>query len=249
MDCVATNEERVEGRGSDTPARFHRVLSTGWGAYRHVAAVLGAFSMLVFFGELLDLGWRGILARLVGVWSEYVRPSVEWIFQCLTWPVEWAFDWNIDVPLLVRDYVAVGLLVISSGGRASRNVTDAALGSRTGSKLGKIGYVLALQILPPLKEWFIDREKGRYVIGPPMLWAIWVVLVPIAFIVGVLTWPAQMMQDAVHVIKPGGGKRLIEDDEVARMNEQMFSRRVALLSLLPFMYLVILVALNYLVLR
>jgi hypothetical protein len=89
-----------------------------WVAYQQVAGVMGAFALLVFLGEVFHLGWRGILNSLVGVWSEYIRPIVKWMADGIVWPFEWAFNWHIEIPLVVRDYFAVGLVFLFSLARA-----------------------------------------------------------------------------------------------------------------------------------
>jgi len=92
-----------------------------WGAYQQLAAVLGAFSMAVFVGEVFDLGWHGILAKLVGIWSEYVRPVAEWLLDWVVWPFNYFFDWHVEIPLVVRDYLSVGLILALSFLRTYRS--------------------------------------------------------------------------------------------------------------------------------
>src|SRR5262252_6877963 len=82
--------------------------------YRQAAAVLGAFSMAVFFGQLYNVRWRGILAHLVGLWSDYVRPVVRWLVDGAVAPLNHVFGLHIEVPLLVRDYLAAGAVLCLS---------------------------------------------------------------------------------------------------------------------------------------
>jgi hypothetical protein len=94
------------------------VAKLAWGVYRHLAAVLGAFSLAVFFGNLFHLGWRGVLADLVGLWDQYVRPPVKWLADGVTWSLAHFFHLHVELPLVVRDYFSVGLVFLLSLCRA-----------------------------------------------------------------------------------------------------------------------------------
>ncbi len=103
----------------------------GYIIYQHVAGVLGAFALIAFLGHFVHLDWRGALVVLVGVWDTVVRPAVKGIFDAtIVAFLKWAFDWHLDVPLIARDYLSVGLLVFLSelrstfvpGGQGPRSV-------------------------------------------------------------------------------------------------------------------------------
>jgi hypothetical protein len=101
------------------PSRRRRLIVLGVGAYHHVAGVLGALALAAFASQVFSLDWRGILASAIGVWDEYVRPVARWLADVIVWPVERLFGWNIDVPVTVRDYFSVGLVLFLSFMRAT----------------------------------------------------------------------------------------------------------------------------------
>ena len=131
------------------------VVRFGWAAYQHVAGIFGAFSMAVFAGEVFGLGWRGILNRLVGVWDQFLRPPVKWVVDAITWPFEWAFDWRVEVPLLIRDYLAVGLVYWLSSLR---------VGMRAGMNDGRIAE-LKLLLDPVALYRYEATEAGLAAVG------------------------------------------------------------------------------------
>src|SRR5688572_26929086 len=80
--------------------------------YQQVAAVFGAFGLAAIVGQVFRFEWRGIIAAAVAWWDSYVREPVggalDWIVAA---PLEWALGWNLPIPTLAKDYVAVGLVL------------------------------------------------------------------------------------------------------------------------------------------
>jgi hypothetical protein len=116
-------DSTVEDTGTRKPGRRRiRAVKLASGAYQQVASVLGAFSLFVFVSEVWHIGWRGLVGRLVGVWADYVRPAVKLITDAVVWPVEQMLHWDIEIPLVARDYFAVGLVLFLSFYRSVRSL-------------------------------------------------------------------------------------------------------------------------------
>lgn len=96
--------ERTERSSSTEPKSKSSVV---WLAYGQIAAMLGAFSTLVFLTHFFDVGLKGVVREAFEGWVHYVRPWVgyplERVINLL--PQEWRFP----IPTLVLDYVAVGI--------------------------------------------------------------------------------------------------------------------------------------------
>ncbi len=97
-----------------------RGIGLGYVIYQQVAGVLGAFALIAFLSHFWDIGWRGVLADLVGVWGQYVRPIIKTFFDVtIVAFLKWVFDWRIEVPLAVVDYFSVGFVMFLSYWRAT----------------------------------------------------------------------------------------------------------------------------------
>jgi hypothetical protein len=78
--------------------------------YQQIASVLGAFALIAFLENLVHIDWKEGLAYLVGVWDAFVRPAVKFAFDVtLVALAKWAFNWSVEVPVIVRDYASVGI--------------------------------------------------------------------------------------------------------------------------------------------
>lgn len=87
-----------------------------WRAYGQVAAMLGAFSLLVFLTHFYDFGLKGVVRDAFDVWTENVRPFVGH-------PIQWAVNllpeaWRFEVTPIVKDYFGVSLVTLGSMMRA-----------------------------------------------------------------------------------------------------------------------------------
>lgn len=98
-----------------------RGVSLGYVFYTQVAGVLGAFSLAGFAGHHFAMGWRGILLTAVGAWDSYIRPATNWFLDATVVALfNTLFHFRIDIPLLARDYLSVGLILCLSWVRATR---------------------------------------------------------------------------------------------------------------------------------
>jgi hypothetical protein len=87
-------------------------------AYQHISAMITALSLLAFIGHFIQLDWRGILGEVFSIWNTVVRPTVHLILVIfIVSPLSW-LGIHIEIPGVVRDYVAVGISTLLSGGRA-----------------------------------------------------------------------------------------------------------------------------------
>lgn len=86
-----------------------------WFVYSQAAAMLGAFSLLVFLSHFFDFGLKGIIADAMAVWNGSVRPMIgrplQWIVDLL--PASLRFH----LTDLQKDYCAVGLVAVFSAAR------------------------------------------------------------------------------------------------------------------------------------
>jgi hypothetical protein len=187
-----------------------RLLSLGAGAYQHVAGVLGAFALAAFASRVFALDWRGILADVVGVWDTYVRPVTKSVADAIVWPVERVFGWSIDVPVLVRDYVAVGLVLFLSFARATNLTGERALIVVRHREQRRLTL---LMLLSCLVAW-------------PIVALLMLLILPI--VIPLMT----RYVDEQGLPREGLGKR----------------RQAMVLTLLPLVYLGLLLAVNYLIL-
>ncbi|MFN9355662.1 MAG: hypothetical protein ACK6A4_02380 [Alphaproteobacteria bacterium] len=96
----------------ETRAQRGPGLSLFLGIYGQIAAVLGALSLIVFLGNVIDLGLKGVIREIVEWWVLNVRPIVglpiHWLVQQL--PETWRFE----VPDILKDYFAVGVVTVLS---------------------------------------------------------------------------------------------------------------------------------------
>jgi hypothetical protein len=52
-----------------------------------------------------------MIAYFVGYWDDYVRPAVKLALDTIVVaPLRWLFSWHFEVPLVVRDYLSVGVI-------------------------------------------------------------------------------------------------------------------------------------------
>jgi hypothetical protein len=145
----------------------------GWGLYQHVAAVLAAFGLAAIVDELFSIGWRGFVGTLIGYWGEYVRPPVKWaLSMAVSRPLEWIFGWHIEIPVLVIDYLSIGLICVLSTARMTRRWVER------------------------------RRDWARAFIRPPrdpwVLWATWPPILLVAWPFGLVVWLLGLLVAAVE---------------------------------------------------
>lgn len=97
---MATSDDAGESSGPK--------FSLFWGIYGQVAAVLGAFSLLVFTSHFIDVGLKGVIKDAFDWWVFNVRPLVGYPIQWLVQQLPEAL--RFEVPDIVKDYFAVGVV-------------------------------------------------------------------------------------------------------------------------------------------
>lgn len=86
-----------------------------WLMYAQIAAMLGAFSFVVFLRNYVDLGLRGVIEQAVDGWVRVVRLLVGLPLQAIADLLPEA--WRFHVPVVATDYLAVGILMVFSAVR------------------------------------------------------------------------------------------------------------------------------------
>jgi hypothetical protein len=115
------------------------LVRTAGGLYKHVAGVLGAFSLVALMGHAVDLDLRGWLSDAVAMWYVTIQPATEWVVNIvLVWPLEWLFGWQLEIPMLVTDYLSVGSVL-------SLSLWRAFLGRELGNGLAKPWWPITLE--------------------------------------------------------------------------------------------------------
>jgi len=131
-----------------------------WLAYGQIAAMLGAFSLLVFASHFFDLGLKGVVREAFEGWVEYVRPTVGI-------PLQWLVDklleaWHFVVPTVVKDYFAIGLVLALSFFRALITVDpDAFKRGDENVATGVFMYMTLLTVAWPIGALIIWRAFAR----------------------------------------------------------------------------------------
>jgi hypothetical protein len=98
-----------------------RVFRFGYLAYQQVAGVLGAFAFAALVGHFVHLHWQGIVAELIGSWNAYVRPAVSFAFDVtIVAAVKLLLHRTVEIPLILRDYLSVGFILLLSTLRSLR---------------------------------------------------------------------------------------------------------------------------------
>jgi hypothetical protein len=87
-----------------------------WLVYGQIAAMLAAFSLLVFLTHFLDVGLKGVVHNAFDVWTGTLRPTIghlaEWIVALLP-P-----DLRFHLSDFWKDYLSVGIVSTLSNFRA-----------------------------------------------------------------------------------------------------------------------------------
>lgn len=128
-------------------------LAIGYRIYQQIAAVLGAVALAAMLSRLSGVDWRSFVADLVGYWDEYARAVVGWLLDIL---IETPLGWlgvNVQMPVLLQDYVAVGIILMLSTsrdmvrrGRMRQTLQERGLG-RTIAALVFLGAIWPLFLL------------------------------------------------------------------------------------------------------
>jgi len=213
------------------PRKPSKAVRFGWGLYQQVAAIFAAFGLAALVGHFWEIGWRGFLNTLVGVWDQTVRPVTTWLCHyALTFPLDWV---GIDfvLPQWLQDYLSVGIILALAAlrfdrltGRSFRDSFEFPFG-RTRTEENRAYLDNLPRSLPrlPFHIFFISIDALEW---------------PVGILFG---WPAAFAATAcivlgVHLIPAfyRGSNRAI----------RLYGIRMALLTLAPAIYLGLLVAVN-----
>lgn len=142
-----------------------------WLAYGQVAALLAAFSLLVFLTHFFDVGLKGLVREAFDVWTDHVRPFVGWPLQALVG----LSPWRVEVPDIVKDYLAVGLVLALSFHR----MTLVLFAGRFPREMGYALWLVVCGLLWPLAvPWTIRDVSDRRALKAVVIW-----LAPLLYLV------------------------------------------------------------------
>lgn len=71
--------------------------------------MLGAFSLLVFLTDFVDVGLKGVIRDAFDGWVFYVRPAAGYLLQLLNSLLP--SGWRFELQPIEKDYFAVGLVL------------------------------------------------------------------------------------------------------------------------------------------
>jgi len=136
------NDDRKNGESNS--AERSDLSKLGFAIYEHISAILAAIALAAFIGHFINFDWRGAINQLFSAWDAVVRPTVKQILDItIVRPLARLFNWHINIPVLVRDYIAVGLVFLMSFVRRGRGAVN-----QTRSLLrGELSIVSAVVLL------------------------------------------------------------------------------------------------------
>ena len=146
-----------------------------WLVYGQIAAMLGAFSLLVFLTHFFDVGLKGVIRDAFDAWVTYVRPVIGFPLQFI---VELLPDkWRFAVPEFAKYYLVVGIVTLASYVR---------FGLHSRYSFFPRGYVVRVLIalLEPLLAWpyWTIKWLWRGLVGPWPLAGIATFLSPVLYL-------------------------------------------------------------------
>ena len=98
-----------------------------WSVYQHVASVLAIIGLAAVLNHVFHIEWRSVLGTVVGYWDEIVRPVAKVLLDHLiVVPLGWV-GWHIELPVLLRDYLTIGLILMVSFVRAAARAVSASI--------------------------------------------------------------------------------------------------------------------------
>lgn len=127
--------------------------------YSQVASILGAFTFIMFTSHIVDWNWKGILIDLVGGWTDVIRPATKYLLDRTIGDLfHYLFGFELAIPLPVKDYLSVGIMLGLSSARSMRLYSD---------------------------DWDHTNSTANFLIMylflPPALIGWWIVFWPLAF--------------------------------------------------------------------
>jgi len=222
MVIDATKNDQSHGK------RFWIRIRDYWNKLRlHVAAVLGAFALIPVLQYVVELDWRTPLADLIAIWDTTMRPTVKWLFDNTLVRFIGFFGLRIEVPLIVRDYLTAGFILLFSSLRVT------------------LGKDQRNQRFSQLSQLYKANASDRTVI---VVTGILVAIIVPA--VCVLFWPLVVVNPLISVWGrlPRVGPRFRKKWE-GKYQQPLPSISETLLIISPLIYLAILAAANYLILE
>lgn len=88
--------------------------------YIHFAGVIGALSIASLLSYVIE--WRGFIHAAVDWWAGVVRPIVDLVFSPVVYLLDKYLLTDFYIPILVKDYLAVGIAFIFSRWRGAAAV-------------------------------------------------------------------------------------------------------------------------------
>lgn len=85
--------------------------------YDHFAGVTGALGIALFMSHFME--WQSWLLDLVNWWASNVRPIVDFLYSPIVRLLELVLKLDISIPVIIKDYLAVGLVLILSRWRGA----------------------------------------------------------------------------------------------------------------------------------
>jgi hypothetical protein len=99
--------------------------------YIQFAAVTGALSLAALLSHILV--WQGVLLDMVEWWTTTVRPVVDFIYAPLVALLERILHIDVAIPIVLKDYLAVGLVLILSRWRGATGGWKGGAGQAVGN--------------------------------------------------------------------------------------------------------------------
>lgn len=222
--------------------KTHARASLFWIAYTHVVGVLGALSIAGFLPNVVHIDWHALVSALIGFWADAIRPLAHYTLYWTVGLLLRTLGIDIQFPAIVRDYVAVGLVLLFSYVRAFASLHNFNVG------------VVVTDIRTFWKFWLLELV-GVLVAWPVMLLLIvYRFIFPLGFARAMLAQtidsekraaarPQVVRYFARLIFRPAPGNAE-GSDEIEEW--VVLARRWAVLSLSPLFYLGVLFAANYL---
>ncbi len=89
--------------------------------YQQITIVIGMFAFIAVFDHVAKFEWHGALRDIIGIWDVYVPSATTALLDVTIVPfAKWAFDWDLVISPIARDYVTASLAQLLIHLRAGR---------------------------------------------------------------------------------------------------------------------------------
>jgi hypothetical protein len=150
--------------------------------YDQTVGVLGMFAVGAFLAHFITFDWHGAVAHWFDVWNASVRPATKTILDATVVPIwQRIFGWNLVLPLVARDYVSAGMVLLLSTLRLKSGRRSIALPFRwIGEDIKSFsGLLFALAMMPVFVAYTILCVLLAIAVWPLItVWLALSVLVP-----------------------------------------------------------------------